>query len=608
MYLLRPLPLIALASLKPLHTLNFALILAQTLTGLVKMEIPWPDGPHVTIFWSNLKCLPLRSRNETASGMVPCGINCEFNIEVARDDASIIATDYDGPRRDIGYTIEVNDIDVTRRNWGFVPTLAHVIQSPKSKFEQIRESIQQSETFKNLDGMLKQSKVSIQHSKTVKNINKILQQSKEKVDELFQEPKQNLDDMLSRVRNTITKVSLRKTSYGNIREVSKQITQTPRSDRTDNHGVSSPSRLKRQASMFLTTTKSISNNLRNFISNIFPRPATPDPVYYPIVTYDMPEEQMEGISRWVNNAHEGEEDPTNRDLFKVITTAQLLKMKGADMDTVERLRHYRVPPSTPVPQENREALAAALETDREEQLDGEEPYLEELEEEYEIPPKHKDLIKYLGLESNSLHIMKDPTHAYDDPANLSDYYKISVNCSDEDLLEELEDLKIPRWEGPEADPDYNPRDYDRPARTDWMQPPRTHKPSHSIILWLWSRGHSHHKIVQTIQLLDPSFLHDFSGHVWKGLFIPEYTEMTDGIIEKLRVLAPAPLHEWEVPGALDRHGKEFTDTYKDLRNQQCIDNLMKFTERVITNHFFYRIRRCYISYGDINIQHAGTTK
>jgi hypothetical protein len=540
--------------------------------------------------------------------MVPCGINCEFNIEVVREDASIVAIDYDGPRKDVGYTIKVNDIDVTRRDWNSVPTLAHIIHSPKSKFEQIRESIQQSEPFKNLDEMLKQSKESIQHSKPVKNIDKILQQSKEKVDEVFQEPKQNLDDILSRAQNTIAKVSLRKTSYGIIREISMPIPQTPRSDRTDNHGVSSPSKLKRQASMFLTTSQSISNNFVNFVKNRFPRPATPDPVYYPIVTYDMPEEQMEAISRWISNAHEGEEDPTNRDLFKVITTAQLLKMKGADMDTIERLHRYHGPPSTPVPEENHEAPTAAPEADGEEQLDGEEPYLEELEEEYEIPPKRKDLIKYLGLESTSLHIMKDPTYAYDDPANLSDYYKISVNCSDEDLLEELEDLKIPRWEGPEADPDYNPRDYDRPARTDWMPAPRTHKPSHSIILWLWIRGHSNHKIAQTIQPLDSYFLYDFSGHVWKGLFIPNYTEMSNEIIEKLHALAPASLHEWEVPGALDRHGKEFTDTYKDLRNRQCIRNLMVLIEKVITNHFFYRIRRGHIPYGDITIQHAGTTK
>jgi hypothetical protein len=533
--------------------------------------------------------------------MVPCGINCEFNVEVAREDASIVATDYDGPRRDIGYTVKVNDIDVTRRDWDSVPTLAHVIHSPKSKFKKIRESIQQSEPFKNLDEMLKQSKESIQHSKTVKNMDRILQQSMEKVDEVFQEPKQNLGNMLSRAQNTIAKVSLRKTSCGNIREISKPIPQTPRSDRTDNHGVSAPSKLKRQASMFLTTSQSISNNLSNFVSNRFPRAASPDPVYYPIVTYDMPEEQMEGISRWISNAHEGEEDPTNRDLFNVITTEQLLKMKGADMDTIDRLRRrrYRVPPPTPVPPED-------LEADREEQLDGEEPYPEELEEEYKIPPKRKDLIKYLGLESNSLHIMKDPTYAYDDPANLSDYYKIPLNCSDEDLLEELEDLKIPSWEGPEADPDYDPRDFDRPARTDWMPAPRTHKPSHSIILWLRGRCHSNLKIAQTIKLLDSGFLNDFSGHVWKGLFIPEYTEMTDQIIEELCKRAPASPHEWEVPGALDRHGKEFTDTYKDLRNRQCIRNLMVFTEKVIANHFCYRIRRGYIPYGDINIQHAGT--
>lgn len=53
---------------------------------------------------------------------------------------------------------------------------------------------------------------------------------------------------------------------------------------------------------------------------------------------DLPNEQMEGI---FNNAHNGEEDPTNRGLFKVITTARLLKMRGVDMDTIEHLHRHR---------------------------------------------------------------------------------------------------------------------------------------------------------------------------------------------------------------------------------------------------------------------------
>jgi hypothetical protein len=49
----------------------------------------------------------------------------------------------------------------------------------------------------------------------------------------------------------------------------------------------------------------------------------------------MPDERMEGIPRRMNNAHDGEEYLTNRGLFKVITTAQLLKMRGVDMDTMK---------------------------------------------------------------------------------------------------------------------------------------------------------------------------------------------------------------------------------------------------------------------------------
>jgi hypothetical protein len=48
----------------------------------------------------------------------------------------------------------------------------------------------------------------IQHSEPFKNLDKMLQKYKEKVGEIFQEPKQNLDDMLSRAQNRFAKVAL----------------------------------------------------------------------------------------------------------------------------------------------------------------------------------------------------------------------------------------------------------------------------------------------------------------------------------------------------------------------------------------------------------------
>jgi hypothetical protein len=71
---------------------------------------------------------------------------------------------------------------------------------------------------------------------------------------------------------------------------------------------------------------------------------------------DMPDEQMKGISCRISNAYDGEEDPTNRGLFKVITTAQLLKMRGVDMDTIERLHRHRGSTSTTIHKEKHEAL------------------------------------------------------------------------------------------------------------------------------------------------------------------------------------------------------------------------------------------------------------
>ena len=48
----------------------------------------------------------------------------------------------------------------------------------------------------------------IQHSEPFKNLDEMLQQYKEKVGEIFQEPKQNPDDMLSRAQDRFAKVTL----------------------------------------------------------------------------------------------------------------------------------------------------------------------------------------------------------------------------------------------------------------------------------------------------------------------------------------------------------------------------------------------------------------
>jgi hypothetical protein len=67
--------------------------------------------------------------------------------------------------------------------------------------------------------------------------------------------------------------------------------------------------------MFLTISKSISNIINTFVNNRFPRPAIPNPLRYLIVTYDTPEEQMDGISRWISNAHTGQDPSCSRDVL-----------------------------------------------------------------------------------------------------------------------------------------------------------------------------------------------------------------------------------------------------------------------------------------------------
>src|SRR5207244_2160294 len=150
-------------------------------------------------------------------------------------------------------------------------------------------------------------------------------------------------------------------------------------------------------------------------------------------------------------------------------------------------------------------------------------------------------------------------------SNLSPYYQIPLINNELDLLEELENRNIVAWEGPEADPDFDSRDVDNPARTDFMQAPRFHKPSHNIVLHLWNRNYTRAQIAEKLQSLDPRFIRNFSGWVWKGLFIPEYYDMTKEKIDELMVLAPAPMVKWEKIAELKGRGEEFVTNYLEKR-------------------------------------------
>jgi hypothetical protein len=66
--------------------------------------------------------------------------------------------------------------------------------------------------------------------------------------------------------------------------------------------------------MFKSISKSISNIIKAFVNNRFPPPAIPNPLHCPIVTYDMPEEQTDGIYRWISNAHAGQDPSCSRDV------------------------------------------------------------------------------------------------------------------------------------------------------------------------------------------------------------------------------------------------------------------------------------------------------
>lgn len=502
------------------------------------------------------------------------------------------------PRGYYGYNVSVNDIDVTRREegmWDTASTYTDNPHLPKTMFRQVKQTLQSSK----------------------ENFGNLLHQSRQGFSEVLHLPQHSTD-----------KVLLRKKSHGDLRKLSKKQAENPEVNRlATTHGSPSIGRLRQSASMFIEKHKTL-NNISQFVSHRFEHPSNDATIHQP----SMSPEKKESIGIWIENAHEGEENPTVPNAFDVVTTEELSKIGGKNINSVRDLHRYRgPPPSLADEMDDAERQREIDEARREEHArqagfvdgqgevtrsqaeffgigegmftkDNEElDLIDELEEEQTYRPvKRKDLVKFFGTtDDTGLRIIKAAMTSYRHPTNLSDYYKMPLLLPEDFAFQEHQDIDLPDT--------HSINEYDlteiREAvlNFNFIPPPNHLKPAHSLVLYLTSHGYDPAKIADNLKLIDPDFLNNASGRVYKGIYIPDYLDMDDTILPQLQKHDVTHFLDWEKPGFHLSNGQPISSCYLAELDSQRDYCAHKFARYVVENYVYYRMTKGRIPHRKIKL-------
>jgi hypothetical protein len=408
--------------------------------------------------------------------------------------------------------------------------------------------------------------------------------TRERIKESFLQSKLIIDDVLWRVHDKVDTVTGRKPNEAYLRQASKYFKHKhyPQSNDNADHEFSTLHKLKHQASMFIersTTFAHFAQSLRQHSQNLADDGSEvgeqyPTLLHKPFPNFEgeyLNENDEESILLWINGTDEGE----GVDLFKIISTAQLIKSNGANFDT--RINNYHGPPPSPEPEPEKQQL----QLQKQMQMQGQEEDVGALPEEMEPKRKYKDLIKYLGTELPGLYISKDFPSAspYFDRNNVSDYYEMQLIGEEHEEIDSKYDPEPPSW-----DADY----YD--ARAEMILEKRSVPPGQSLILYLRSRGFDIYDIAIKIVHLDPEFLYKQTKRTMRnGYRVPEYWNMDETVLPKLRRAACAPLLRWEQPGALNCEGVPYPPLYKQAKAKLRERAVRRFVVNVLENHLCFRL-------------------
>lgn len=283
-----------------------------------------------------------------------------------------------------------------------------------------------------------------------------------------------------------------------------------------------------------------------------------------------------------------------------LTTRQLKQLQGKSTDTITYANPvYIVPPSTPTGSE--------FGDDEEDEGDvfGR---LEDEDPKAEHKYLHKDLRNLLGPYTG-FHIAPGTGCAkiFERTNNRSAYYGMPLIEKGRHHKRELvgfvnmidqEFERFTAMENGEYEIEDEGEDFDSNASSDYDQTqnvlhrPRSQLAGQALIQYLLFSGHSIDNVAKLLAPLDKKFLYESESRWWRNCRVPQHTQLTDKIVEKVLEVAKADKEWWGEEKDKDglMKGKRMPKEQVLLQMRQREKGVKVLAKKSVENYLWWRLR------------------
>lgn len=133
-------------------------------------------------------------------------------------------------------------------------------------------------------------------------------------------------------------------------------------------------------------------------------------------------------------------------------------------------------------------------------------------------------------------------------------------------------------------------DYDQTQNI--LNRPRSQLPGQAIILHLLYSGHRLNNVAKLLGPLEKKFLYESESRWWKGYRVPQHTQLTETILEKVVEIARAEREWWEEVHDRDGllEGKEMPKDQGVAHRRMRERMLKRFAKKSVENYLWWRLR------------------
>jgi len=209
--------------------------------------------------------------------------------------------------------------------------------------------------------------------------------------------------------------------------------------------------------------------------------------------------------------------------------------------------------------------------------------IETIQGEDEEKPRHKDLTEYLGTQNTRFHpysITDRAACTYEDSMNLSDYYGVPLVESNKSFRFKL---SRPIRDASSSTSDLTLHDE---TKVYFQISGRDLIPSHSLILYLHGKTFKPEEITQMLSPISNKWLFENNNRLYKGLRVPQHSDFTEDMVNKIACTFIREVDYWEFDGARDESGLLYPQDWKLLKHRKRENELRRLVEKVVENYFW----------------------